>query len=324
MTVLEAPQLDPPPSSDPDPESTPKGRFRRQRARPDPNAPLPPLSSRLRLARAVLVLVVIVAGSLLVQLLLVSGLQHRATQQQLFDGFRRQLAEGTAPVSPVDEEGRALPAGTAVAYLEIPSLGVDEVVVSGTASGVTFNGPGHRRDSPLPGVGGTSVILGRSSAFGAPFANLGRLEEGAVIRVTTGQGTFEFEVLGVRREGDPIPPLPEPGEARLLLMTADGGSFVPSGVLRVDAVATTPAVGGSGTLFSTDTLPPPEQAMAADTTTLWALVLWLEALIVGALGLIWAWHRWGRVKAWVVFLPILLVVGLATSREIARLLPNLL
>jgi len=43
-----------------------------------------------------------------------------------------------------------------------------------------------------------------------------------------------------------------------------------------------------------------------------------------SVGAVWAWHRWGHAQAWIVFLPPLLLVGLATSGEVARLLPNLL
>lgn len=323
MTLVEDPPVaDVPPPDDPEPAR--RARWWGRRARPEVDGPLPALSPRLRLARATLVLVAVVAGSLILQLVVVSGVQHRATQQQLFDSFRLQLAEGTAAVGPLDAEGRVLAVGTPVAYLEIPRLGLTEVVVSGTSSGATFDGPGHRRDTPLPGVAGTSVLLGRGSAYGAPFGGLADLVPGDLVRVTTGQGTFEFEVLGLRREGDPVPPLPAPDEARLLLMTTDGGAFVPSGVLRVDAEATTPAVGGSAPLFTPSTLPAAEQPMAADTSTLWALVLWLEALVVVLLGFVWAWFRWSRAKAWVVFLPLLVVVGLATSQQVARLLPNLL
>jgi sortase (surface protein transpeptidase) len=285
---------------------------------------VPPLSPRLRLVRAALLLLAIVAGSLVVQLVVVSGVQHRAAQQQLFNSFRLQLAEGTAPVGPVDFEGRLIAPGSPVAFLEIPRLGVSEVVVSGTASGSTFAGPGHRRDTPLPGVAGTSVLLGRGSAYGGPFGRLDELESGDLVRVTTGQGVFEFDVLGVRREGDPVPPLPSPDDARLLLMTTHGGSFLPSGVLRVDAEATTPAVGGAAPLFTAATLPTSEQPMAADTSTMWALVLWLEGLVLAVLGFVWAWFRWSRAKAWVVFLPLIVVVGLATSQQAARLLPNML
>ena len=323
MTLVDDPPIDPtPPGTEPEP--SPRGRRWRRRARPDPATPVPPLSPRLRLARAALVLLAIVAGSLVVQLVVVSGLQHRAAQQQLFDAFRLQLAEGTAPVGPVDTDGRVITPGSPVAFLEIPRLGVSEVVVSGTASGVTFDGPGHRRDTPLPGVAGTSVIMARGSSYGGPFGRLGDLESGDLVRVTTGQGVFEFDVLGVRREGEPVPPLPGAEDARLLLMSTDGGSFVPSGVLRVDAESTDEAVGGSAPLFTPATLPPAEQPMAADPSTLWALVLWLEVLILVVLGFVWAWFRWSRPKAWVVFLPLIVVVGLATSQQAARLLPNLL
>jgi hypothetical protein len=73
-----------------------------------------------------------------------------------------------------------------------------------------------------------------------------------------------------------------------------------------------------------DTLPAEERAMNNDTRTLWALALWLQALIVAAVGAVWAWHRWGRAQAWIVFLPVLLLLGLSAAGEAARLLPNLL
>jgi hypothetical protein len=64
--------------------------------------------------------------------------------------------------------------------------------------------------------------------------------------------------------------------------------------------------------------------MSSDTQTLWALALWLQVLIVVIVGGIWAWHRWSRAKTWVVFVPALLLVGLAASGQAAKLLPNLL
>jgi len=39
---------------------------------------------------------------------------------------------------------------------------------------------------------------------------------------------------------------------------------------------------------------------------------------------VWGWHRWGRAQTWIVLLPVLTLVGLAVSQELARLLPNLL
>jgi cytochrome bd-type quinol oxidase subunit 2 len=99
---------------------------------------------------------------------------------------------------------------------------------------------------------------------------------------------------------------------------------VPSGVRWVDADLAVPAVGGPGGRVSANALPTPERLMESDPSTLWALVLWLQALIVVLVAAIWAWHRWDKRKAWVVFVPAILLVALGVSGEIARLLPNLL
>jgi sortase A len=284
---------------------------------------LPPLSPRLQLVRAALVSALILSLTVLIQLTVVSRLQHSAAQDRAFDRFRADLAKGTAPIGPTDSEGRELRAGTPVAYLEIPAIGVKEVIGESTSPSVLFSGPGHRRDSPLPGQAGTSIVYGRRAAFGGPFARIRELNKGDVITVTTGQGEFTFKVRGVRRAGDPVPERLEPGMGRLLLATADGLPFLPDGVVRVDADLDGEAVGGPARLIGVSELPAEEQIMGDDARTLWALALWLQALLAVALGAVWAWHRWGRAQAWVVFLPPLLLVGLLASDEAARLLPNL-
>lgn len=288
------------------------------------DAPLPPLPPRLQLVRAAVVVVLVLMVGVLLQLAVVSDLQHRTSQQRMFNDFRAQLAEGTAPSGPVDFENNVVDRGEPIAYLEIPTIGVDEVVVQGTTPGDLFRGPGHRRDTPLPGQFGTSILMGRRASYGSPFAKIGELEEGDPITVTTGQGVFEYEVIGVRREGDPLPPPLASGSGRLVLATADGRAFLPTGVLRVDADIVTPAVGGQPRLVSDDTLPGEERLMGTDTSTLWVLVLWLQGLLVVSLAAVWAWHRWGRPQAWIVFLPPLAFLGLGAAGEVARLLPNLL
>lgn len=285
---------------------------------------VPPLSRRLQLVRASLVLVLVLSVTLLIQLVLVSSLQSSASQGRAFDSFRAELAKGTAPIGPTDEEGRELPIGTPVAYVEIPSIGVKQVVGEGTTASALFDGPGHRRDTPLPGQVGSSVLFGRRSAFGGAFRRIDELAKDDLIRVTTGQGVFDFRVLGVRREGQPAPAAPAAGSARLLLVTAAGRPFLPDGVVRVDAELDGEAVVGPARAISASGLPAEERVMAGDSRTLWALALWLQALIGLSLGAVWAWHRWGRAQAWVVFLPPLLLVGLSASGEAARLLPNLL
>lgn len=291
--------------------------------RPASATVVPALSPRLQLARAALIMLFALSATLLIQLVVVSSLQHTAAQERAYDSFRAKLAEGTAPVGPTDAENRELAPGTPVAYLEIPSIGVRQVVGEGTTSGLLFDGPGHRRDTPLPGQIGTSVVLGRRASFGGPFARLAELETGDEILVTTGQGEFVFVVSGVRAEGDPVPAPPAAGASRLLLATADGRPFLPEGVLRVDADLDGEAVIGAARTVTAATLPADERMMAGDASTLWALVLWIQLAIALALGAAWAWHRWGRAQAWIVFLPPLLLVGLSASGEVARLLPNM-
>lgn len=294
-------------------------RARRRRA----ESGAPRLSPKLQMTRSALLALLALSAGLLLQLSFVSAMQHGSARQQAFDRFRSELAEGTAPIGPTDYENRVLDAAAPVALLEIPTIGLSEVVGQGTTASDLFVGPGHRRDTPLPGQIGVSLLFGRRAAYGGPFRDIGDLVEGDLISVTTGQGSFEYRVLGVRRAGDPLPEPLAPGSSRLVLATADGRSFLPSGVLRVDADISGTPVGGPARLLTDDELPAEERLMAADRRTLWVLVLWLQALIAISISAVWAWHRWGRAQTWIVFLPPLALVGLATAGEAARLLPNL-
>lgn len=285
--------------------------------------PIPPLSPRMQIARAAFIMVAVLSVSLLVELLVLSGVQQRATQQRMFDSFRARLAAGTAPVGPVTSDGAVVAPGTPVAYLEIPAIGLRQVVVQGTTSAVLFDGPGHRVDTPFPGQAGTSIIMGRRASFGGPFLNIVDLRAGDEIRVTTGQGESDYVVTGVRKDGEPVPPTLKSGKGRLTLMTAAGRPFVPDGVVRVDADLVSAAQPGSSVLVAPNNLPAADKPMASDGSTVWALVLWLEALLAASVGFVWAWQRWSRVKAWIVFAPMLLLIGVFVADQGARLLPNM-
>jgi sortase A len=276
------------------------------------------------LTRAALVALATVAVSVVVQLVLVSGLQHRVNQRRAFDRFRKVLAEGTAPVSQVDSAGHLLALGTPVALITIPAIHVHEIVAEGTTGGILMSGPGHRRDTPMPGQAGTSVIMGREAAYGGPFKRLSHLRPGAHIVVITGQGTSTFEVIGLRRGGDPAPPPLSSDKGRLTLITARGTPFVPAGVLRVDADLATPTLATPPTVIPLNSAPHGEQAMGTDPSTLWTLALWLEALILLAVTGVWSWSRWGRRQTWIVFLPAIALVGFFVAGQGAKLLPNLL
>lgn len=259
-----------------------------------------------------------------VNLTLVSQLVHARDQEVVYSDFRSDLANAIAPVGQTDINGAILAAGAPVAVLEIPDLGLREVVVEGTTSTVTQSGPGHRRDTVLPGQPGVSVIYGRQAAFGGPFGQLEILQPGMRIVTTTGQGISEYEVIDVRRPGDPLPSPLAPGQGRLTLLTGLGPRFMPTDVLRVDAMLVTEPYPAPGRIITAAALEPAEQPMAGDPAGLVPLLLWLQLLLVAVIGAVWLMIRWGRWQAWLVAFPVIFFVGVMASMSAARLLPNLL
>jgi LPXTG-site transpeptidase (sortase) family protein len=251
------------------------------------------------------------------------NLRHDRDQAQLADEFRIELATGTAPVGPLDDANKSLAAGAPVALLEIPKLGLREVVVEGTSSGTLMSGPGHRRDTPLPGQVGTSVITGRRATYGAPFGSINQLRAGDQITVTTGQGKHSFKVRGVRRAGDPLPPALTRGQGQLTLVTTDGPALQPTDVLRVDAALVSAAQSRPAQL-PLAALPPADALMAGDTSALLDLVGWAFLLVAAAVATVGVRYSTGLWQAWVIGVPVLVALGLTASDELATLLPNLL
>lgn len=248
------------------------------------------------------------------------GLQAARGNELHYSDLRESLAEGTAPT------GGAIDPGTPVALLTVPRIKMNEVVVEGTAAEDLRSGPGHRRDTPLPGQAGTSVVFGRTVMFGGPFLQIRSLAQGDVITVTTGQGTFNYAVDDVRREGDPLPDPVAAGGARITLISAEGVSWrdgwAPDRMLYVDATMQgKPAAdpGGRPTI-----IPAQEKAMASDQSAWTPLVLWLQVLAVGAFGAAWALARWGTAQAWLTFVPVILVGLWGSCDSFLQLLPNVM
>ncbi|WP_127360053.1 sortase [Actinacidiphila soli] len=285
---------------------------------------LPRIPAARHLARGALLTLAALLLGLTVQLLLLSGLQQRAAQQAAHDALRATLAEGTAPVAQTNPQGQLLAPGTPVALIDIPELGVHQVVLEGTDSAVLADGPGHRRDTPMPGQAGTSVLMGRAAAYGGPFGGLDHLAAGSAITVTTGQGKARYRVLDIRRAGDPAPAPVAAGKGRLVLVTATGAPYLPRGILRVDADLVTPAAQTPAATIQAGTLPDSEEPLAGGGGVPWPLVMWLQALALASAGAVWAWHRWGRHQTWIVGAPVITVLGLQVAGQATQLLPNLL
>ncbi|MBD3916828.1 class E sortase [Nocardioides hwasunensis] len=263
----------------------------------------------------------LVAGWMLAQMLYLGGLAQDRAQDALYTEFRGELAAGTAPIGPVVEVGRP------VATLSIPHIGVHQVVTEGTASGDLLGGPGHLRNTVLPGQLGTSAVFGRASTYGAPFARIGELVRGDQINVTTAQGARRFKVIGVRRAGDPLPqPRPE-GASRLVLVSGEASaarlpSLSPGRVVYVDAEADEafPTPAGLPRV-----VPDPEQAMGTESGAVMPLLtLCLGLLLALTLGVIAARQRFSTAVVWVVATPVVIAVAWLTTDVVMRLLPNLM
>ena len=250
-----------------------------------------------------------------------SAVQESRDQRVLYSSLRQGLSEATTPIGGVIEPG------TPIAVLDAPGSGLSEmVVVEGTTSTDLKAGPGHRRDTPLPGQAGVSVLFGRGSAYGGPFAPLVRAAPGTTIRVTTGQGTFTYTIDRVRSSGDPLPPPLAAGSSRLSLVTSTGsgwlGKLAPDRIVYVDAsLQGKPVASPPGRLLVTS---PAEQAMATDPTAWVPLVFWLQLLALTSIGLVWAAVRWGRWQTWAVGIPLLVAVVWGATDTAFSLLPNLL
>jgi sortase A len=251
----------------------------------------------------------------LIYVLMLGALQYNRAQDVAYDKIRGQLAEATAPL------GVGMVPGDPVAVLDVPGLGLREVIREGTTGSLLRDGPGHRADTPLPGQAGVSVIMGRGLTFGAPFRALPTLTSDARIEVVTGQGRFVYKVTGVRRSGDPLPPILANGASRLTLVTAEG-TPLPSATVFVDAeliegqVQPDPAMRISRVPLS-------EQAFGVDLSGVLPLVLWLEALIVVVAGIVWFRSRIGHWESYLIGAPIVLALLWRVFEQIAGLLPNL-
>lgn len=256
-------------------------------------------------------------------LVVISAFAESRSQSMLFNQFRAELAAGTAPVGQVDTAGKLLKIGAPVATISFPSLDKRYTVVEGTSSRALLDGPGHRRDSPLPGQQGVSVVYGREAAYGGPFGGLSSLRIGDKITTVTGQGKAEYQVIGLRRAGDRAPAPVAAKEGRLTLVTAAGTSFMSGSVLRVDAKLVGTAQPTPQPVLKLGSLSPAEDPLASDGSGWLPMFLLIELAIAAVVVLLLALRRWGKWHTWIVGAPVLLIIGAELAKQVVVVLPNL-
>jgi sortase A len=144
----------------------------------------------------------------------VSALYARVQQDRLED--RLEQFE-RAPLAAVDQRalGRLADPGRRLAFaaralerrtrggdplgrIRMPSIGVSEVFVEGTATADLRSGPGHYPATPLPGERGTVAVAGHRTTYGAPFRRLDDLRRGDRIELVMPYGRFGYEVERTR------------------------------------------------------------------------------------------------------------------------------
>ena len=229
-------------------------------------------------------------------------------------------------LSPASADLPQPPDGTVMALLQVPAIGIDQYVVSGTSAGDLAKGPGHYLGTAMPGQAGNVAIAGHRTTHGAPFNRLAELAPGDPIYLTTDTGQRLTYVVAQT----PYPVLPSTtsvlndfGDNRLTLTTCNP-EF--SAAQRLIVIAEYQAPGsttrptlarGTGTPVNVEA-----SGEAGWDMTLVPLVL-LELGLLVALGLYNGrlGRLLGREGRWLVLAPIWLALLFALFQSLTSFLP---
>ncbi len=234
--------------------------------------------------------------------------QHRLAEQ-LAGSAGLAALNGTTP-----------PEGEAVAILDIPTIGIRQVVVEGTSSEDLEAGPGLLIGSAPPGTGGDVVIAGRRTTYGSPFARLDRLKNGDTVILTGALGEFRYTVSTTRvvRPGSPLPASPT-SAGRLTLVTSTPAVEASSLLVVTADLAGKPV---ASVPLSDAALPSTQFGLAGDGAAVAPAIGWGGALI-GVLLCAWYLLRRSR-KTWLVYglaTPIVIAAAILCYANVAALLP---
>ncbi len=214
--------------------------------------------------------------------------------------------------------GAVPPQGSAVAVIQIPAIGLHQVVVEGTSAADLMNGPGLMRETALPGTPGNAVIAARRVTFGGPFGSIGTLHIGDRIRIIDGVGPSVYRVTKVETVGQGRRDVVGPTAAnRLTLITSDS-SLVASGRQVVQAKLVGEAIAGK----ATPKVPKDDLALSGDSVAGWLALLWSIVTVAVVLAAVVVAIRWRRAALTYLFaVPVVLMCALFACQALARALP---
>ncbi len=275
-----------------------------------------------------------------------TGLTHDREQKNLRSQFARTLAgpspaaADTVPTSPSSPTtaptttiAAAVPDGDAVAVINIPKIGLDEVVVEGVGVEELKKGVGHYPDTKMPGEAGNAALAGHRTTYGHPFNRIDELVAGDDISITTKAGTFHYSVIEKKVvTPESIEVLDNTKDNRLTLTTCHPKYSAESRLIVIAQLTGPPVDAPVVPVGTTPTTSPPRTtelasglerpglsgAGAANRPAIaWGILaasIWLAAWAVGR----WSGRRW---TAYIVGTPIFLVALFLFFENVARLLP---
>jgi sortase A len=244
-----------------------------------------------------------------------SNFEQARAQHMMLERFATSLPAGT-----VDQLNASVPLSTPVALLEIPELGVRQVVVEGASPDDLKSGPGHLPVSSLPGEVGNVVILGRHAGYGGPFHDIELLHTGDKLVITTGQGVFAYDVTGVTQAPR--------AQNSFFQPTADSTLTLVSSVSATpwsDRVAVTAKLEGSALGIPTrpiSVVGDSALGTSGDPLGYPLALLWGAILLAAVLGARRLYRRWSSLAAYLVSAPIVLLLLWMTCESLVRVLPG--
>lgn len=111
-------------------------------------------------------------------------------------------------------------AGKPLGTLIIPRLGVHTTFVNGTETAALRTGPGRDERTGMPGQHRLVYIAGHRTTYGAPFANIDRLDPGDTIVLRLPYAVFTYRVTATRIVDAHDLSVLEPGTRELVVLQA--------------------------------------------------------------------------------------------------------
>jgi sortase A len=241
-----------------------------------------------------------------------SSFPEARAQAGLERAFKYQLANSLAAV------GGAIPGGRPVARIDIPRIGLDQIVVEGTSADNLRKGPGHLPVSPLPGQVGNSVIVAHNNAYGGPFGSLGSLRPGDRVTLLTGDGPSTYVVTGHKVvSANDTTAFDATPQNRLTLVTSSGVFGTSRYVVTADLSGKPyPTPAGRPHILAGD-----QAGFAGGGGATLALIIWVEVAALAAAAALLCYRRLNRWSAYLITTPILIAVLWLLYSTLGRLLP---